>query len=124
MPYAFPCVNHSSGCRFSPDPRSRFGWFVQRRLIDMNRRSLTLMALLSISTARWLLPLLVGCGAPTDAPTDALRTPWGEPDLQGIWTDPHQTPLQRSAKYGTREFLTEEEVAGINKQRAEMPGRP
>ena len=23
------------------------------------------------------------------------KTAWGEPDLQGIWTDPYQTPLQR-----------------------------
>ena len=27
-----------------------------------------------------------------------LKTPWGEPDLQGIWTDEYQTPLQRPAK--------------------------
>jgi hypothetical protein len=25
----------------------------------------------------------------------ALKTPWGEPDLQGIWTDEVETPLQR-----------------------------
>ena len=31
------------------------------------------------------------------APT--LKTPWGEPDLQGIWTDESDTPLQRSPKY-------------------------
>jgi hypothetical protein len=24
----------------------------------------------------------------------ALRTPWGEPDLQGIWTEEFDTPLQ------------------------------
>ena len=29
----------------------------------------------------------------------APRTAWGEPDLQGIWTDPYQTPLQRPAQY-------------------------
>jgi hypothetical protein len=23
----------------------------------------------------------------------ALKTPWGEPDLQGIWTDESDTPL-------------------------------
>jgi hypothetical protein len=25
-----------------------------------------------------------------------LKTSWGEPDLQGIWTDETDTPLQRS----------------------------
>ncbi len=32
----------------------------------------------------------------------ALKTPWGESDLQGIWTDQFDTPLQRSAKYAHR----------------------
>ena len=32
------------------------------------------------------------------APAAALTTPWGEPDLQGIWTDESDTPLQRSPK--------------------------
>ena len=32
--------------------------------------------------------------APKAAAT--LKTPWGEPDLQGIWTDESDTPLQRS----------------------------
>ena len=26
------------------------------------------------------------------APAPALKTPWGEPDLQGIWTDEFDTP--------------------------------
>ena len=36
----------------------------------------------------------------------ALKTPWGEPDLQGIWTDEFDTPLQRPAKYANQEFFT------------------
>ncbi len=31
----------------------------------------------------------------------SLKTSWGEPDLQGIWTVETDTPLQRSPKYGT-----------------------
>ena len=34
--------------------------------------------------------------ASATAPAPALKTPWGEPDLQGIWTDETDTPLQRS----------------------------
>ncbi len=39
------------------------------------------------------------------------RTPWGDPDLQGIWpsTDMVGVPLQRPAEFGTRNHLTEEE---------------
>ncbi len=41
------------------------------------------------------------------------KTPWGEPDLQGIWPLNHliATPLQRPEKFGDRRFLTEEEFA-------------
>ena len=34
-------------------------------------------------------------------PGPDARTPWGEPDLQGIWTDPYQTPLERPAHTAT-----------------------
>ena len=40
------------------------------------------------------------------------RTPWGDPDLQGIWTNEvTTTPMERPAQYGERELLTDEEVA-------------
>jgi hypothetical protein len=48
----------------------------------------------------------------------ALKTPWGEPDLQGIWTDEFDTPLQRSAKYANQEFFTEQQRAELDKERA------
>jgi hypothetical protein len=44
--------------------------------------------------------------ATAPAPAPALKTPWGEPDLQGIWTDETDTPLQRPAKYAGQEFFT------------------
>jgi len=56
-------------------------------------------------------------------PTPALTTPWGEPDLQGIWTDETDTPLQRSSKYATQEFFTEAQRAELDRQRGAMLGR-
>jgi hypothetical protein len=53
----------------------------------------------------------------------ALKTPWGEPDLQGIWTDEFDTPLQRSAKYANQEFFTEPQRADLDKARSEVLGR-
>jgi hypothetical protein len=41
----------------------------------------------------------------------ALKTPWGEPDLQGIWTDETDTPFQRSPKFANQEFFTEAQRA-------------
>jgi hypothetical protein len=57
------------------------------------------------------------------APAPALTTPWGEPDLQGIWTDETDTPLQRSPKYASQEFFTEAQRAELDRQRAAMLGR-
>jgi hypothetical protein len=51
------------------------------------------------------------------------KTPWGEPDLQGIWSSDFQIPLERPAQYAGKEFLTEAEVAESNKQRAASLGR-
>jgi len=38
------------------------------------------------------------------------RTEWGQPDLQGVWNFNSNTPLQRPERFGTREFLTPDEV--------------
>jgi hypothetical protein len=61
--------------------------------------------------------------ATVPAPTPALKTPWGEPDLQGIWTDEFDTPLQRPAKYAYQQFFTEEQRAELDKERTEVLNR-
>src|SRR5215469_1390704 len=48
----------------------------------------------------------------------ALKTPWGEPDLQGIWTEEFDTPLQRPARFGNQEFFTEAQRQELDRQRA------
>jgi hypothetical protein len=53
----------------------------------------------------------------------ALKTTWGEPDLQGIWTDETDTPLQRPPKYANQEFFTEAQRVEIDKARSEILGR-
>jgi len=45
------------------------------------------------------------------------QTSWGEPDLQGIWSYDFEVPLQRPARFGNREFFTEEEQATLDKER-------
>jgi hypothetical protein len=47
----------------------------------------------------------------------APRTPWGEPDLQGIWTEEFDTPLQRPARYANQEFLTEAQRQELDRRR-------
>jgi hypothetical protein len=45
------------------------------------------------------------------------RTPDGQPDLQGMWTNATYTPLQRPVELGTKAFYTEQELAQIEKRR-------
>jgi hypothetical protein len=54
------------------------------------------------------------------ATAQVLKTLWGEPDLQGIWTDETDTPLQRSAKYATQEFFTAAQRAELDATRAAL----
>ena len=52
------------------------------------------------------------------APATEGRTAWGDPDLQGIWTDPYQTPLQRPSQFAGKEIFTDEEREALDRQRA------
>ena len=59
--------------------------------------------------------------APTAKPVAKTKawtlphTPDGQPDLQGYWTSLSFTPMERPAKYGGREFLTDQEMAEVFK---------
>ena len=60
---------------------------------------------------------VVSLGAvPAVAQTDAPRTVWGQPDLQGVWDFRSITPMQRPEDLADREFLTEEEVANLEQE--------
>jgi len=48
------------------------------------------------------------------------RTPWGDPDLEGIWTNATLTPLQRPSELASKEFLTPEEAAQFQRSRIEQ----
>jgi hypothetical protein len=48
------------------------------------------------------------------------KTPWGEPDLQGIWTDETDTPLQRPPKYANQEFFTAAQREGLDRERSAL----
>ena len=49
-----------------------------------------------------------------------LRTAWGEPDLEGIWNDPYQTPLQRPERFADTAAFTDEQRAALDQQRGAM----
>ena len=64
----------------------------------------------------------VGAQPATSNKTTVAKTPWGDPDLQGIWSPGYYlTPLQRPNKYSGREFLTDEENLGLWRKLADLP---
>jgi hypothetical protein len=54
------------------------------------------------------------------AAAQSLKTLWGDPDLQGIWTDESDTPLQRSPKFANQEYFTDAQRAELDKERAAL----
>jgi len=44
------------------------------------------------------------------------KTPWGDPDLQGTWSNQTLTPLERPAQFRDKPALTEAEAAAYEKQ--------
>jgi hypothetical protein len=62
------------------------------------------------------------------AQTKVLKTPWGKPDLRGIWDFRTITPLERPASLADREFLSAAEAAKLandsSERDAELEERP
>jgi hypothetical protein len=75
-----------------------------------------------------IVAVALGAGAAisvrhTSAQAPTLKTTWGEPDLQGIWTDENDTPFQRLPKYADQEFFTAAQRAELDRARSELLAR-
>ena len=90
----------------------------------MKRRFLASFGVLAIGIVMVLLAMSptqgqAPAGAPTGAPPGSSgrasapppATPWGDPNLQGMWDTRTFTPVERPAAFGNREFMTKEEAA-------------
>src|SRR6266508_6873266 len=84
-------------------------------------KSLGIMAAI-VSVLSFLRPTEIAAQTATGTPsaTTAPVTPWGEPDLQGIWTVEFDTPLQRSPKYANQEFFTDTQREELDNQRSAL----
>ena len=82
---------------------------------------LRLVTCLFLVTVISLIPI-IALGQ-TGASGSAPRAGWGTPDLSGVWNYNSLTPLERPSEYEGREFLTEEEAAGIIQEAVENEGQ-
>ena len=78
----------------------------------MNHRGL--VAVLAVVAVAAMSTTLVSAQSSSSA--QALRTPWGAPDLQGIWDFRSITPLERPEDLADQEFLAAEEAASLEQQ--------
>jgi hypothetical protein len=82
----------------------------------MRVRLVTLAAALALAAAT--------LAAQTAQPWTAARTPWGHPDLQGIWNAATLTPLERPDTAAGKLALTKEEADRIERaERARVEAR-
>ena len=97
----------------------------------MNHRVLVSVSVLTVLIAVMFVAAMPAAGQAGSAPARtggtpakayrAPRTPDGQPDLQGFWTNTTYTPLERP-KNVTKDFFTKEEAIEIAKQAAEVEG--
>ena len=84
----------------------------------MNARLLMVMGMLAAG-------IVVGTHATASAQTAsssssrAPRTPWGDPDLQGMWTNATATPLERPKELEGKQVLTDQELVQRDRQVAQ-----
>ena len=76
--------------------------------------SLSLIFLLAVSAS----PSVAGQEQVVDGTWTALQTPWGDPDLQGTWTNTTTTPLERPSSLAGKGSLTAEERAALDEENA------
>jgi len=49
--------------------------------------------------------------------TAGVRTPWGDPDISGLWDFRTMTPLERPSELAGKQTLTDEEAAAFERKR-------
>ena len=60
-----------------------------------------------------LAPLAAAPAAQGQDGQTAPQTPWGDPDLQGMWDFRTVTPLERPEEFADKEFLTAEDAVAL-----------
>ena len=91
----------------------------------MNHRHVVVAGLLTVVVGVWALTAGVAgqeaaSGADDYAPG---QTPWGDPDLQGIWGAGYIfTPLERPDDFEGREFLSDDEAVSLEQRQASTFG--
>ena len=77
------------------------------------------MALLLLASAVGQTPVPAGATTAAEDGWTHPRTKWGDPDLQGLWTNETITPFERPENMADKKFLSAEEAAEIENRTAQ-----
>ncbi len=96
----------------------------------------SLVAVAAVIAVVSLTPVSLAGQAPTAAakakapantaaaePYTVPRTPWGDPDLQGIWNNATSTPLQRPERFAGKAVLADDEAEQFEEELAKNQNR-
>jgi hypothetical protein len=97
-----------------------FSGRIQRSLATLGVATVAVLAGVSPAAGQALGSAESTAAARVDPSWAPPRTSWGHPDLQGIWTtdDMRGVPQQRPEQYGSRAYLTDQEFATRDANRA------
>jgi hypothetical protein len=105
----------------------------------MSRRNITWLGVFGVvATVAFIAPVVIAAqdadgkakAAPSAAKSTSVvrksapRTPWGDPDLQGVWDYRTITPMERPQNMAGRSLLTDEEAARLEAQAAKQLDAP
>src|SRR6266550_5296700 len=91
--------------------------------MSTGKKRLFLLAGMATAVAVVSLAMYSVTGRTSTTTGQAPKTPWREPDLQGIWSRDVDIPLERPAKYGDRGLLTDAERAELDRRIADIVSR-
>src|SRR6185503_4876860 len=83
-----------------------------REVTAVSNRSLAFIGVLLAVVA---MGLVVPAAGQAPKKYTAPKTPWGDPDLQGVWNDATSTPLQRPGNVAEKGVLSDEEAEEFQK---------
>ena len=87
--------------------------------------ALALVGMAALTAGLWLGGAQAAGAQAVAVAQTTPRTSWGDPDLEGIWrAEATTTPMERPAEFGTREFLTDEELAAMERELAGLDTTP
>ncbi|SVE02947.1 uncharacterized protein METZ01_LOCUS455801, partial [marine metagenome] len=76
----------------------------------MPRQFLASLGIVAAALVTFTLAAVVVGGRVQTTDTGTHRTPWGDPDLQGVWTNATRTPLERPEEYGSEQRLSSSQL--------------